>query len=297
MEMVRACLRVLKHHGVIALCDMFFYSNRYEATERAIAMLAGREPTLLVEATEHAARSEGGGDPSPRDESPSLQAASSPATEGSMSSGSRTVERMPRGNSRMMALPATPASEVHFSSASLRRGDIQDLKLAVADFYSKCERKRSFGDTWLMLLGGSTSHRRATGDTTSLAFPGGVDWKRAFRLLDHRRLVTFGVVHGLIRRVHRVPRLLVRETRRDQEQQREQNEGSQIIFGPLLRHASGGSTYSRNRVSFSSISAKMDGLHCDDELVCEFQKSFDELLELANENVSIALVPATYCGH
>lgn len=43
MEMVRACLRVLKHHGVIALVDMFFYTNRYEFTERATAMLAGKE--------------------------------------------------------------------------------------------------------------------------------------------------------------------------------------------------------------------------------------------------------------
>jgi hypothetical protein len=34
--MVRACLRVLKHHGVVALVDMFCYTNRYEVTERVI---------------------------------------------------------------------------------------------------------------------------------------------------------------------------------------------------------------------------------------------------------------------
>lgn len=47
MEMVRACLRVLKHHGVLAFVDIFRYSNRYESTGRAAAMLAGRAPQLL----------------------------------------------------------------------------------------------------------------------------------------------------------------------------------------------------------------------------------------------------------
>jgi hypothetical protein len=35
-EMVRACLRVLKHHNVVALVDMFFYSNRYEPTGKQL---------------------------------------------------------------------------------------------------------------------------------------------------------------------------------------------------------------------------------------------------------------------
>jgi len=50
MEMVRNCLRVLKHHSVIAIVDMFFYSNRYESTKRAASMLAGYESSLLHEA-------------------------------------------------------------------------------------------------------------------------------------------------------------------------------------------------------------------------------------------------------
>ncbi|KAL7473043.1 hypothetical protein ACHAXS_013456 [Conticribra weissflogii] len=32
-----------------------------------------------------------------------------------------------------------------------------------------------------------------------------IDWKKAFHCFDHRRLVTFGVLHGLIKRVHRFP--------------------------------------------------------------------------------------------
>jgi hypothetical protein len=53
LEMVLACLRVLKHHGVIAIVDMFMYSNRYEFTERATAMLAGQDKKLLQEAVDY----------------------------------------------------------------------------------------------------------------------------------------------------------------------------------------------------------------------------------------------------
>ena len=50
LEMVLACLRVLKHHNVIQTVDMFMYTNRYEFTKKAAAMLAGKEDELLQEA-------------------------------------------------------------------------------------------------------------------------------------------------------------------------------------------------------------------------------------------------------
>ncbi|KAL3925184.1 MAG: hypothetical protein SGILL_000576 [Bacillariaceae sp.] len=50
LEMVLACLRVLKHHGVIHVVDMFMYTNRYEFTDKAAAMLAGNDDKLLQEA-------------------------------------------------------------------------------------------------------------------------------------------------------------------------------------------------------------------------------------------------------
>jgi len=53
MEMVRNCLRVLKHHNIISVVDMFFYSNRYESTPRAASMLAEHESQLLQEAAEY----------------------------------------------------------------------------------------------------------------------------------------------------------------------------------------------------------------------------------------------------
>ena len=56
LEMVLACLRVLRHHGVISVVDIFLYSNRYECTDRAAAMLAGKEDKLLQEAVEFAVK-------------------------------------------------------------------------------------------------------------------------------------------------------------------------------------------------------------------------------------------------
>ena len=57
MEMVRACLRVLRHHGVLALVDVFRYANIYESTPMAASMLAGEQPKLLDEAYAFASKS------------------------------------------------------------------------------------------------------------------------------------------------------------------------------------------------------------------------------------------------
>lgn len=57
MEMVRACLRVLRHHGVLALVDVFRYANIYESTPLAASMLAGDQTTLLEEAYAFASKS------------------------------------------------------------------------------------------------------------------------------------------------------------------------------------------------------------------------------------------------
>ena len=57
MEMVRACLRVLRHHGVLALVDVFRYANIYESTPLAASMLAGEQTKLLEEAYAFASKS------------------------------------------------------------------------------------------------------------------------------------------------------------------------------------------------------------------------------------------------
>ena len=50
LDMVLACLRVLMHHGVLALVDVFRYENTYECTPRAASLLAGEQAELLDEA-------------------------------------------------------------------------------------------------------------------------------------------------------------------------------------------------------------------------------------------------------
>ena len=40
MELVRSCLRVLKHHGVLSYVDIFRYGNVYECTPSAMQLLS-----------------------------------------------------------------------------------------------------------------------------------------------------------------------------------------------------------------------------------------------------------------
>lgn len=49
-EMVLSCLRVLRHHKVLACIDMFRYSNIYESTLKAQKLVAGETDDLLREA-------------------------------------------------------------------------------------------------------------------------------------------------------------------------------------------------------------------------------------------------------
>ena len=48
--MVLSCLRVLRHHNVLACVDLFRYSNIYESAPKAQQMLAGKMDVLLHEA-------------------------------------------------------------------------------------------------------------------------------------------------------------------------------------------------------------------------------------------------------
>ena len=298
MEIVRACLRVLKHHGVIALSDMFFYSNRYEATERAMAMLSGKESDLLTTAIEHAVRV--AGEQSSREGSPLLLAAAaySPGTDSELARSNRSADRTFQG-SRSFLLPPTPSSDVFLANTVTRRDDFPMLKIAVAEFFACCERGRSFGDTWMGLVAGSIPSSD-------------VDWKQVFKTIDHRRLASFGVVHGLIRRIHRFPRLLQQQESDNssfhsdpsfalappQPSLGHTSSNSSLSLRSQLRTTSGSST-NRKRQTISDITAigsKMDGRHCDDELACEYERSLDEMLEFVGGNVAIILAASELYG-
>ena len=186
MEMVRNCLRVLKHHEVIAMVDMFFYSNRYESTKRAASMLAGQEPSLLHEAAEYVLKlpQEKSGmhiqataptpysslmaPMSPPTASPTLQERYvRPHTPVGVHPGTSPASPIPSSfppNEQAAALSssllgsslkyATYASyhshDAHIFGA-LRREEQRELKIALAELYSAFNRNINFGDLWVAL--------------------------------------------------------------------------------------------------------------------------------------------------
>jgi Nitrogen permease regulator 2 len=185
MEMVRNCLRVLKHHGVIAVIDMFFYSNRYESTKRAAGLLAGQEPSLLQDAAEYVVKRPPQGAVT---NIPSYSNLMAPA----MSPPTHSTSMHERFVHPTVASPASPilpssyppefADNTHHAAASilgsslkyatfaasyqsqhdpqffvsLRREEQRELKTALAELYCAFNRDVSFGDLWVALAAGRT---------------------------------------------------------------------------------------------------------------------------------------------
>ena len=364
MEMVRACLRVLKHHGVIELVDMFFYSNRYEFTERATSMLAGKEPKLLQEAMEYITRSRQGSETGtpPAGVMGELGAADSNPGAVHLSSSARQTDRsfhpiseemvspsfppMARSipssfmsaasfQNRFMALPSE-AHRSHFSRSLQKR-----MKLAIAEMYCSCNRNVSFADlriakvtesgrtssmvnkrdsgqaiTHMDLSTGLGEFQESSGrerfirrisesdrsadfrkksdsghlDPSRKSSKDGVDWKEAFEALDHRRFANFGVVHGLLRRVHNYP--LAVEARNADEVEtetfrqasfEEKKEAATLYARDRANISRRSRSFEKEhpgrRVSAARVATMMDGTRCDDELICEFERPLHELFQ------------------
>jgi len=185
LEMVLACLRVLKHHGVIFVIDMFLYTNRYECTNRAAAMLAGKEDKLLQEAVDFAVKRQqavhlvpppvssprtggvgctsttsGGSD---LGNNPSSLKSGSPHFVTSSPTSSfppRSLNLLGGGGGsqrstnfrHMMAASSFERDQVSFLEGAQRHlEDRRHLKAALAELYCGCNRNLSFGDLWLSL--------------------------------------------------------------------------------------------------------------------------------------------------
>ena len=327
LEMVRACLRVLKHHGVIALVDMFFYSNRYEATERAASLLAGNEPKLLQEALEFSKRNKAELDSSmgklPENcvtDNLSSSLTSTPASfEIALPSSSfpplRTV-----GSNRSAGL-SSPSQEV--APSVLKRKDHKKFMAALAEWYASLDRTTSFGDLLVEKLNGDETTELGRGhsrglfraessgwelpDSTKNASSrtrNATDWRGAFNYFDHRRVVTFGVVHGLIRRVHSFPfavgnlpeshQKLLRAMHHDDTPPRagssSLNRTTSYRKGDATQDATGKVTLA------AKVASKMNGKVCDDELVCEFELALDELTDLVKSHGIKHLLPLYSIG-
>jgi hypothetical protein len=161
LEMVRACLRVLKHHGIIAMVDMFVYSNRYEFTPKATGMLAGRESKLLQDAVDFVMKRPGSNamagvvQGNNGDSGSEIPQAGSPLQFTSSSSYPPRSLNLLGGSQRSSnfryAMMLANSLENNLSSVSSRRSEHRNLKLAVSELYCACHRNVSFGDLWVAL--------------------------------------------------------------------------------------------------------------------------------------------------
>jgi Nitrogen permease regulator 2 len=263
MEMVRACLRVLRHHKVIAVVDMFFYTNRYECTEKGLKLsknFMAKESALLNEAVAFVVRrqafsaKETGENADDRSDS----------SHGSSPSGRNSASQRPQASSDLSkeTLFSNPRTGGTFNSSvqetmqmtlsSLDPQLLLSLKAAIANFYFTCNRRQTFGDSWISLIASSQQK---------------TETRKIFRLLDHRRLATFGIVHGLITRVRGYPLLVSRPAFVNNK-----IESPSILHRwpqePVSTQQSKHTREEEAMLKKECASALMDGDHCDDEIVC-----------------------------
>jgi hypothetical protein len=280
MEMVRACLRVLKHHGLIALVDMFFFSNRYEATSKAAAMIAGKQGKLLNDAVDFVIKQKKTPGAQQETDSPPLQPSSpdmgrSPPSLEQFSSSyleHREAHQMglSQGGMKMASLSSNYSHEM--PAVSHRREEYAETKAALAELYCACNRSSSVGEVWIGLVSG----RPLSGTSTS------TNWRKIFNLIDHRRFTLFGLVHGLLRRVHNFPLLLDQPFTSDSSKSFLKTQ--ELSTRKKYERSRSGVRSERNledkRQLALRVASMMDGRHCDDELVCVFQRPLEDLFEL-----------------
>ncbi len=390
LEMVLACLRVLRHHGVIAVVDMFLYTNRYECTERAAAMLAGKEDKLLQEAVDFAAKrqqhvhlvpppvpsprtvpsngsttSAGNATISPRSGSPRSgsphystsasrphvipPSSSYPPRSLNLLGGGGGSQRSSNFRHAMMAASSLEREQASFLEGAQRhQEDRKQLKAALSELYCACNRNLSFGDLWLSLTtelptsldvpslnksgnrgtgstyqrsrldslteydmseneavafspmetsyleslrsrpavvdernGANQANGKASMSTTSTSLP--TNWNAIFKEFDHRRFITFGVINGLLTRVHSYPFFAGPFPERRKIMLRDTNSSHIIPPESARLHMKRESAEEKNFQLSKSVAAMMDGTRFDDELVCTFEKPFNQLVELVEK--------------
>ncbi|KAI2504101.1 Nitrogen permease regulator 2 [Fragilaria crotonensis] len=203
-EMVRACLRVLRHHNVVALVDMFFYSNRYEPTGK---QMDGR---FLQEAMDYVCKRRGIDD-----------------------------------SEKSLVWGDAP-----------HRGDWKKGKVALAELYNSFDGNETLAGVFCQKVKEATQ----PDDTKTRR----LEWKSILSEIDHRRFVTFGIIHGLIKRVHNYP------------------------FAVVLNKRNG-----THKDKAYQVASQMNGRTCDDALVSEFERPIGELIQLARSVGSVAELYAT----
>jgi nitrogen permease regulator 2-like protein len=235
-EMVRACLRVLRHHNILALVDSFYFSNRYESTGKLL------NEELCIQATEY-------------------------------------VSKHRRGTEDSDKLMPWHDERGQQQQQQQREKSIKRLKSALPILYYSFNRNQSFADIWMDKLKtiskddeGSVSQQRSS-SRQAIDF---VFWKRVLSSdMDPRRFVTFGIIHGLIQRIHCYPFAFYKQTSKV-DTSVQTNTPKQKDY-----HLA------------TQIASRMDGKTCDDALVCEFERPISELIDLARTVAHVSEIYST----
>lgn len=317
LEMVRACLRVLKQHNVVHVIDMFCYSNRYEWTGRIVG------PDMLHDAVEYVVKhTELRVTPTAKDnkseantireyqlsKSPPIRArGDSDATSMVDSFGGGTS--LPRDMSNMKcasltgsSLPNHDSGTSLLASTAMQHKDYVEMQNAIVEFYAACHRDIPICEVWIALI---TKRQPTTiGVTTTNKT---INWKKVFRLIDHRRLICFGIIHGYIRRFHNHPFLVNRNsismdddpsTPKYSNIQRQTSISSHDRIGRGSSHSSYAQHVLKTEQAMRRTQLKqqtaflMDGMHCDDEIVCTVEMPFDEVLAMFPKNGVVSVFAA-----
>jgi Nitrogen permease regulator 2 len=312
LEMVRACLRVLKQHNVVRLIDMFCYSNRYEWTGRIIGpdtlhdaveyVVKHTELRVTPTATEQKSSSnsirEFHHSKSPTNRSRGDNEASLMADSFGGSSLPNDMTMMKGASLTGSSLPNNDGGTSLCASSAMKHEDYIEIQNAIVEFYAACHRDIPIGEVWIALI---TKRQPATAGMSTISNT--IHWKKVFRLIDHRRLIAFGLIHGYIRRFHNYPLLSNRiinpmdddpSTPIYSNIQRQKSISSHDRIGRGSSHNSyshhiKGEQAMRRTQSKRQAALLMDGMHCDDEIVCTVEMPLDEVMSMFPKNSVVSV--------
>lgn len=207
---------------------------------------------------------------------------------------------------------------MHPQKNHLAKDRQQMLKRALAHLYSSFTRNLSLGE---LLLSKLDEERRSSLDLlcTTDNDKDDINWEKCLEMIDHRRFITFGIIHGIIRRVHcfpkadlssdaaadigtsnEVPDLLPSPSRITTREICDTNSlatslGQLSTSSPMYEDSDEMMAIDEAREEAHSVTTKekyplvdlankvaesMDGTKCDDELTCTFNLNLPELVEL-----------------
>ncbi len=246
--------------------------------------------------------------------------------------------------------PGSTSFRARSATPSHMEKDRKLMAAALAILYASCQRGMTIGEVWTnrikLIEKSAETNDNATdpvkkkkskqttklngkhrawsyGSSMGASSTSDIDWVEVFNYFDHRRFVTFGIIHGLLSRVHEYPFVCNVEINNDDEMEEEEirepesqppsisfkaqrlarrssnlrNQKSSPKLSPQLQalrqgnsipHLSLDDNIPNSASTMKSLSKKiaisMDGTRCDDELSCMFQKSMKELKDLVRKH-------------